>query len=128
MKKGSSLLWSICILVVLVVSCSSPANPTPVHALVATPNCDKGFSHLSIGETISVVDVSVPNRVRSTPHVDPGNIIGFISHGMHAKIVDGPVCADGLVFWKLEGTSVPTGTGWSAEGNGTIHWLVQYQP
>ena len=128
MKKGASLLWSICILVALAVSCTSLGKPTLLHALVATPNCDKGFSHLSIGEIISVVDVTIPNRVRSTPHVANGNIIGLISSGMHAKIVDGPVCADGLVFWKIEGTSVPTGTGWTAEGNGTIHWLVQYQP
>jgi len=128
MNKGSSLLCSICLLVALVVSCSGPAGPSPAPTSEATPNCDKGFSHLSIGQSITVVEVGHPNRVRATPHVANDNIIGQISHGMYAKIVDGPVCLDGLVFWKIEGSSVPTGIGWSAEGDGTTHWLAPYQP
>jgi hypothetical protein len=128
MKKGFSLVWSICILVALAVSCSSQTMPTPTRVLVATPNCDRGFSHLSIGETITVVGVVHPNRVRSTPHVVNDNVIGQISSGMTGKIVDGPVCADGLVFWKIEDKFVPTGAGWTAEGDGTTHWLEQYQP
>ena len=128
MKKGFPLLWSICILVVLAVACSSQAMSTPTRQAVATPNCDQGFSHLSIGETITVVQAGHPNRVRATPHVANDNVIGQISSGMTGKIVDGPVCADGLVFWKIESKSVPGGIGWTAEGDGTNHWLEQYQP
>jgi hypothetical protein len=128
MNKGSSLLWSIVLLVVLAVSCGSPAKTTPTPESMATPNCDQGFSQLSIGQTITVVQVGHPNRVRSTPHVANDNVIGTISSGMSAKIVDGPVCLDGLVFWKIEGSSVPTGSGWSAEGDGKTHWLAPYLP
>lgn len=133
MKKKASLLWSICILVALVASCTSQAtgnhaNPTPTPASMATPGCDKGFSRLAIGETITVVEVGHPNRIRATPHVANDNIIGQISSGMTGKIVDGPVCLDGLVFWKIATTAVSIGSGWTAEGDGTNHWLDQYQP
>ena len=126
MHKRSSLIWSICLLVALIVSCSGQVKSTPTS--MATPNCDKGFSHLSIGQTVTVVEVGHPNRVRAKPHVTNDNVIGTISNGMYVKIVDGPVCMDGLVFWKIEGSSVPTGSGWSAEGDGTNHWLAPYQP
>lgn len=135
MKNRFSLLWSICILVALVASCSSQANPissqpipTSTPALMATPGCDKGFSHLAIGETITVIEVGHPNRVRATPLISNDNIIGQISAGMTGKIVNGPVCMDGIVFWKIESQSVPGGSGWSGEGNGTNRWLEQYQP
>ena len=138
MKKRPLLSWSICILVALVASCgsqptvsqanSSQPSPTPMPTLEATPNCDKGFSRLAIGETITVIEAGHPNRVRSTPHIAMDNVIGQISSGMTGKIVDGPVCLDGLVFWKIESQSVPGGFGWTAEGDGTNHWLEQYQP
>jgi hypothetical protein len=126
MKKGLSLVWSIGILVALVVACSGQATPTPES--MATPNCDQGFSHLSIGDTITVVQVGHPNRVRSTPHVTNDNVIGTISSGQYGRIVDGPVCADRLIFWKIESKSIPSGSGWSAEGDGATHWLAPYQP
>jgi len=130
MKKRVSLLWSICILVALVVACSSPAapTPTPTPEAMSTPNCDQGFSRLSIGATVTVVEVGHNNRVRSTPLVANDNVIGELAHGQLATIVDGPVCKSGLVFWKLKSASIPGGTGWSAEGDGTTHWLEQSQP
>ncbi len=133
MKSRSLLIWSICILVALVASCNSQAsgsqaNPTPTPVSMATPGCDNGFSHLAIGETITVIEVGHPNRIRSTPHVTNDNIIGQISSGMTGKIVDGPVCLDGLVFWKIDTKAVSSGSGWTAEGDGTNHWLEQYQP
>jgi hypothetical protein len=143
MKKRSLHLWSICILVALAASCgsqptssqpttsqanSSQPKPTPTLASMATPDCDKGFSRLAIGETITVIEAGHPNRVRATPHILNDNVIGQISAGMTGKIVDGPVCLDGIVFWKIESQSVPGGTGWTGEGNGTARWLEQYQP
>jgi hypothetical protein len=128
MKKWSALVWSICIVVALVVACSGAPAVAPTPTLEATPGCDKGFSQLALGQTITVIEVGHPNRVRSTPHVANDNIIGEISNGQTAKIVDGPVCLDGLIFWKIQGASVPTGLGWSAEGDGTTHWLEQAQP
>jgi hypothetical protein len=128
MKKKASLLLSICILVALVASCSSQAKPTQTPASMATPGCDKEFSHLAVGETITVIEVGHPNRVRATPHIANDNVIGQISSGMTGKIVNGPVCLDGIVFWKIETKAVPGGSGWTGEGNGTNRWLEQYQP
>jgi hypothetical protein len=94
----------------------------------ATPGWDKGFSRLSIGHTITMIEVGHPNRARSTPHVGNDNIICEISNGQITKIVDGPVCLDGLIFWKIQGSSIPTGIGCSADGDGTTHLLEQSQP
>jgi hypothetical protein len=138
MKKRPLFFWLVCLLVTLVASCgsqptdsqanTSQPKPTPTIVSMATPNCDKGFSRLAIGETITVIEAGHPNRVRSTPHITDENIIGQISSGMTGKIVDGPVCLDGLVFWKIASQSVPGGFGWTAEGGGTNRWLEQYQP
>ncbi|HVM71531.1 MAG TPA: hypothetical protein VMT91_07205 [Anaerolineales bacterium] len=127
MKKGALIFLSICWLAAMLVSCGGQGAGA-VQLPEATPGCDKGFSHLSTGETITVIEVGHPNRVRATPHVTNDNVIGQISAGMSAKIVDGPVCADGMVFWKVVSQSIPSGTGWTAEGNGAQRWLEQYQP
>ena len=128
MKKEFFILLTILIMATLLAACSSEPVPPPTRAADATPNCDKGFSHLGIGQYATVLQVGHPNRVRSTPHVANDNIIGVISSGQYGKIVDGPVCQDGLIFWKLEGNSIPSGSGWSAEGDGTTHWLEPYTP
>jgi hypothetical protein len=44
------------------------------------------------------------------------------------KVIEGPVCADGLIFWKVENNSIPDGTGWTAEGDGAEYWLEPYVP
>ncbi len=40
----------------------------------------------------------------------------------------GPVCADGLVFWKVENPDIPGGVGWTAEGDGVEYYLEPHQP
>lgn len=44
------------------------------------------------------------------------------------EILEGPICADGLVFWKIESESIPGGIGWTAEGDGKEYYLEPYQP
>jgi hypothetical protein len=44
------------------------------------------------------------------------------------KVIKGPICADGLIFWKLENDSIPSGVGWTAEGDGQEYWLEPYTP
>jgi hypothetical protein len=70
---------------------------------------------------------SLPNRVRSEPKTGD-NIIGMLPPGTIVAVLEGPVCADGLVFWKVHSAIVPGGTGWTAEGNGTEYWLEPYGP
>ncbi|MEM5775901.1 MAG: hypothetical protein AAGU05_12940, partial [Anaerolineaceae bacterium] len=66
-----------------------------------------------------------PNRVRDEAGGDNA-IIGYIEPGEAVRIVDGPVCLNQWVWWKI--TSLATGlTGWTSEGDGTEYWLVPYQ-
>lgn len=39
------------------------------------------------------------------------------------KGIEGLVCAQGFIFWKVEHPSIPGGTGWTAKGDGTEYWL-----
>jgi hypothetical protein len=65
--------------------------------------------------------------VRSAPQKGD-NIIGSLAPGSVVKVLEGPVCADGLVFWKVESEAIPGGAGWTAEGDGSAHWLEPFMP
>lgn len=73
-----------------------------------------------------MIDV-VPNRVRSVPQKGD-NLIGKLNPGDVVKVLEGPVCADGLVFWRVESDSIPGGSGWTAEGDGQEYWLEPANP
>jgi hypothetical protein len=81
-------------------------------------DCTGGWTRLKIGGFAQVIDV-VPNRVRSQPSRS-AEVIAEIHRGTAYKIVDGPVCQDGLVFWRI---SDPTLTGWTAEGDLKEYYL-----
>ena len=45
------------------------------------------------------------------------------------KLVDGPICADGFVWWKVDlhvftNDGQPMTSGWIAEGDATERWLI----
>ena len=90
--------------------------------------CADDFTRLEIGgQAIVGGDESSPNRVRSAPEKGE-NVISYLAVGAMMRILEGPVCADGFVFWRVENDSIPGGSGWTAEGDGTGYWLVPYQP
>ena len=68
-----------------------------------------------------------PNRVRSGPSLSE-TVLQQIYPETIVKIEEGPVCADGLVFWKVVNAMIPGGSGWTAEGDGTEHWLEPVKP
>ncbi len=68
-----------------------------------------------------------PNRVRSGPGISNA-VIAQIYPQTLVKVVEGPVCADGLVFWKVENAKIPGGSGWTAEGDGIQYWLEPFKP
>lgn len=92
-----------------------------------TPNplCSS-WPRLQVNGQAKLVDVS-PNRVRSAPQKGD-NIISQLAPGSVVKVLEGPVCSDGLVFWKVESDTIPGGVGWTAEGDGTEYWLEPYSP
>ena len=65
--------------------------------------------------------------VRSGPS-KADETIAQIYPGTIVKVIEGPVCADGLVFWKVESKGIPGGVGWTAEGDGKEYYLIPYKP
>ncbi|MCJ7694523.1 MAG: hypothetical protein MUO40_03770, partial [Anaerolineaceae bacterium] len=94
-------------------------SPTP------DPRCTT-WSRLKAGTSAKVIDTT-PNRVRSAPQKGD-NLIGSLAHQTVVKVIEGPICADGLVFWKVESDSIPGGWGWTAEGDGVDYWMAPYVP
>jgi dipeptidyl aminopeptidase/acylaminoacyl peptidase len=95
---------------------------------VQLPDCTAGWTRLEAGGRASVSsDSDTPNRVRSEPSTS-AEIIAEIHPGAMVVLLEGPVCADGLVFWKVQSSLVPGGMGWTAEGDGTDYWLVPEGP
>jgi hypothetical protein len=68
-----------------------------------------------------------PDRVHSGPSLSDEVILQIYPQTI-VRVVDGPVCADGLVFWKVAHALIPGGSGWTAEGDGTEYWLEPYKP
>ncbi|MFZ1754261.1 MAG: LysM peptidoglycan-binding domain-containing protein [Caldilineaceae bacterium] len=63
-----------------------------------------------------------PNRVRSRPSTG-GTVLGRLQPGEAMEILDGPVCANGWVWWYVQGLEQEL-RGWTAEGDGPAHWLL----
>jgi hypothetical protein len=104
---------------------SEPAAIVPIP----TPHCAYGWSQLFTDQyaVVSGGANDPPNRVRAGS-TKTDEIIAQIYPGTIVKIFEGPVCTDGFVFWKVENASIPGGSGWTAEGDGTEYWLEPYEP
>lgn len=63
-----------------------------------------------------------PNRVRSRPSKE-GTVQGRLQPGEMMEILDGPVCADGWVWWYVQGLDQEL-RGYTAEGDGDARWLL----
>ena len=89
--------------------------------IVDHPDCTSGWTRLKAGQEAKVSDDdSLTNRVRLGPGTNEP-IIALLYPGSIVRLIEGPVCADGAVFWKVG--SYPTGIGWTAEGDGRDYFL-----
>lgn len=62
---------------------------------------------------------TTPNNLRDQPAT--GDIIGELQPGDDFWVIEGPECADGLYWWKVDNYN---GTvGWTAEGDSSEYWL-----
>jgi hypothetical protein len=87
--------------------------------------CAAGYTRLKPGDSARVTP-GLPNRVRTEADTD-SEVIAQLDPGSLVKILEGPVCADGLVFWKVENVTIPGDGGWTAEGDGIEYWLEPAQ-
>jgi hypothetical protein len=100
----------------------SIGSPTE-YPVVEHPDCTSGWTQLKAGGYAKVAqNTPSPNRVREAPDTS-AKIIQQLYPGEIAGVLEGPVCENGLVFWKVENKSIPGGVGWIAEGDGTEYFL-----
>jgi hypothetical protein len=109
-------------------------NNAALLATVATQNeqvatvpgkldCTSGWTRLRAGRYAKVSqDRPAPNRIRKGPDTS-AEIIYRIDPGGILRLVEGPICTNGLIFWKVESTLIPGGVGWTAEGDGEEYYL-----
>jgi hypothetical protein len=103
----------------------SPPLPNPPTPLL---DCTSGWTRLTaVSQDKVSEDNPTPNRVRTEPS-QVSDVITLLPPGTVVELLDGPVCADGLVFWKVESDLIPDGLGWTAEGDGREYYLLPYQP
>lgn len=98
----------------------------PEEGITMTPSgdCTNGWTRLAVGGTAQVMgNAGGPsNNVRSEP-AKADNIIGKLPPGTQVSVLEGPVCASGLIFWKVKSVLITDGSGWTAEGDGTNYYL-----
>lgn len=98
------------------------ASPTPA-AGEWEPCAGSYPSRLHVGDRAYVsFDPPLANRVRARPDSD-AVIEGTIDPGDKVKIIDGPVCADNWVWWKINAENEVL-VGWTSEGDFEGYWLV----
>ncbi len=103
-------------------------DPTPM--LTATPiqrasrPCEDGpYSRLAIGEQAHTLkEPPLPQRLHKEPGKETERA-GWIQPGEHVRILEGPMCADGWVWWKVETLSGGY-QGWANEGDEQDYWLI----
>jgi hypothetical protein len=99
--------------------------PINIEAIKSLTDCTSGWTRLSAGGKAMVLGSmdDTPNRVRSEPKKGE-NIIGLLPPGTAMDVLEGPICADGFVFWKVQSfLYIPGWIGWTAEGDGEEYYL-----
>jgi len=99
----------------LAVTISSSSNATSCNSNI--------LSRLQVGEYAYVAtDPPLKQRVREKAKTS-SSIVGLIPPGNSMKILDGPKCADGWAWWKVQSIEDPKLVGWTSEGD-EVYWLI----
>lgn len=96
---------------------TNTSSPSSISCPNALP------SRLFIGEYAYVAtDPPLKQRVREKAKTS-SSIVGLIPPGNSMKILDGPKCADGWAWWKVQSIEDPKLVGWTSEGD-EVYWLI----
>ncbi|MDX2162233.1 MAG: hypothetical protein SF162_12980 [bacterium] len=80
--------------------------------------CDNPPPRLVVGERGRVLPGD-PNNVRDQPSAS-GVRVGQIPGGGHFTVLEGPVCAEGYNWWRIQTADV---SGWTVEGADGDYWV-----
>jgi hypothetical protein len=112
------------------IATGSPVQPTVIPTATSSvtvwqPCPDAPASRLKVGDIAYVnKENDAEQRVRKDP-TTKAEIIGTIRPGAAMTIIGGPTCADGWVWWNVHNADL---TGWSAEGDKDVYWLMPLYP
>jgi hypothetical protein len=110
-----------------VLSTGAKPEPTPVPTITQLPGTETACEARYLtrltkgGKAVVNPDPPVPNRVRSEPNAR-AEINGEIEPGEVITLIDGPVCANGWVWWFIQSRSSGL-MGWTSEGDRNEYWL-----
>jgi hypothetical protein len=111
---------------ILTIEPSTSTIPTPSRAILSTVDrCAGTLPPRLIKGNYAYVSQDPPldNRVRSGAALSYP-IVGYITTGHTVQVLDGPQCADGYFWWKVQSTRNSSVMGWSAEGDSLTYWLI----
>ncbi len=99
-------------------------EPTPIAskeplaaASTNQPDPDCPATGITVGEWTRVaLQPPVANRVRSAPSLQTGGIIGRAEPGTVLKVLEGPECADQMLWWRVRLEDGSGLEGWTGEG------------
>jgi hypothetical protein len=97
---------------------------TTIHSRESTDGCSTRFSSLLKTDIYAYISLTppLPNRVRSGPSLTD-TYVGQIEPGGGLKVIDGPFCADGYSWWRVESRNGDL-QGWTVEGNSSEQWVL----
>ncbi len=99
------------------------ASPTATQAVPKFACGNALPTRLQLGSYAYVdPEPPLPNNLRSAAGKD-NTLIGDIQPGQAMKILEGPKCADGWVWWKVQTLETDL-VGWTAEGDEQDYWLI----
>lgn len=88
-------------------------SPTPTLPFAVVPSFGDCAAPLAL-EIGQVVSVRGGVNLRNLPSRS-GGIVNYFAENTLVTIIEGPTCADGINWWRVDG---PGNTGWVAEGDG----------
>ena len=105
------------------VKATTASDASPAPGTLVSP-CLNGLpTRLRVGLFAYVdPDPPLPNNLRT----DAGkkyDLVGAIEPGKAMKILEGPKCADGWVWWKVRAVESKL-VGWTPEGSQQEYWLI----
>jgi serine/threonine-protein kinase len=98
------------------------ATPTEGPRASYRPISGCPASRLKVGDWTRVShDPPVCTNLRDEPSQDDGRILDCIAPGETMRVIDGPICAEGWLWWEMDTDSGYRG--WMAEGDGSSFWV-----
>jgi len=115
-SKGSSRFPAAKELSPSPTSFSTPANPgnCPGSPNASLTETKRAYVSEKLGSTL---------RIRAKPTTN-SDIAGLVATGEQVRILEGPVCADGYWWRKVESEKQINLQGWVAGGDGSTDWLL----